>query len=112
MMPIETAFGFIGALLFIGMIYYTRKSLKHFKEHKDVSLVKFFIDERGERAFEVLAGISLVYAISMVVTGMEFLYGSKPLLYASRGLILGVAAMMVYFTHEVYEVTKKNPEED
>ncbi len=112
MMPFEAAFGFIGAVLFIGMIYYVRKSLGHFKEHRDVSLVKFFIDNRGERAFELLSITALVYAVSMIVTGLEFYKGSTLLVVSSRGLILGVAAMLLYFFREIFILTKKNPEED
>ena len=112
MMPVETAFGFIGALLFLAMIYYSRKSLNHFRDHRDVSLVNSFIDERGAKAFKFLAVTAFVYAIAMMVTGMEFLYGNKVLLVLSRGLILGVAGMLLYFIYEISKLTKKNPEEE
>lgn len=112
MMPVETAFGFVGALFFLVMIYFSRKSLNHFRDHRDVSLVKFFIDERGGKAFKFLAITAFVYAIAMMVTGMEFLYGSQILLVSSRGLILGVAVMLMYFIYEVSELTAKNPEEE
>lgn len=111
MMPVETAFGFIGAFFFLALIYYSRKSLQHFREHRDISLVKFQIDNRGERAFQILTGVCFAYAIAMVVTGMEFYYGSFTLLVASRGLILGVVVMLLYFMRELYKVTKKNPDE-
>lgn len=111
MMTVEMAFGFIGAVLFLAMIYYTRKALKHFKDHKDVSLVKFFIDERGEKAFIMLSISALVYAVAMMVTGLEFLIDNMVLLVSSRALILGVAAMLLYFLREIYLITKKNPDE-
>lgn len=111
MMPVETVFGFGGALLFLLMIYYMRMALKHFKDHEDVSMVKFFIDQRGENAFKFLAATAFVYAVAMVVTGLEFIIDDFMLLVSSRALILGVAAMLTYFIREVYLVTKKNPEE-
>jgi hypothetical protein len=111
MMPVETAFGFGGAILFLAMIYYMRKGLKHFQDHEDVSMVKFFIDERGEKAFKLLAVTAFVYAIAMVVTGLEFMMESLFLLVTSRGLILGVAVMLTYFIREIYLLTKKNPDE-
>lgn len=111
MMPVETVFGFGGAVLFLIMIYYMRKALNHFQDHEDVSMVKFFIDERGEKAFQLLAVTAFVYAIAMVVTGLEFIIESFVLLVSSRGLILGVAVMLTYFIREVYLVTKKNPDE-
>lgn len=112
MMPVETFFGFGGALLFLMMILYVRKALKHFKSHRDVSMVKFLIDERGENAFVFLAVTAFFYSIAMVVTGLEFLLGSYPLLVGSRALILGVAVMLAYFLRQVYILTKKNPDED
>lgn len=112
MMTVEMAFGFIGSLLFLAMIYYSRKSLNHFRDHRDVSLVKFFIDERGEKAFKFLTVTAFVYAIAMMVTGMEFLYGNRILLISSRGLILGVAGMLMYFIYEISKLTEKNPDED
>lgn len=112
MMPVETAFGFIGSLLFLAMIYYSWKSLNHFRDHRDVSLVKFFIDERGVKAFKFLAVTAFVYAIAMMVTGMEFLYGSRFLLISSRGLILGVATMLMYFIYQISKLTEKKPEEE
>lgn len=111
MMTVEMAFGFIGAFLFLEMIYYTRKALKHFKDHKDVSLVKFFIDERGEKAFIMLSITALVYAVAMMVTGLEFVIDNMILLVSSRALILGVAGMLLYFLREMYLITKKNPDE-
>ncbi len=111
MMTVEMAFGFIGAFLFLAMIYYTRKALKHFKDHKDVSLVKFFIDERGEKAFIMLSITALVYAVAMMVTGLEFVIDNMVLLVSSRALILGVAGMLLYFLREMYLITKKNPDE-
>jgi hypothetical protein len=111
MMTVEMAFGFIGAFLFLAMIYYTRKALKHFKDHKDVSLVKFFIDERGEKAFIMLSITALVYAVAMMVTGLEFVIDNMILLVSSRALILGVAGMLLYFLREMYLITKKNPDE-
>lgn len=111
MMPVETAFGFGGAILFLMMIYYMRLALKHFKDHEDVSMVKFFIDERGEKAFKLLAVTAFAYAIAMVVTGLEFLIEDFGLLVSSRGLILAVGVMLTYFIREVYLVTKKNPDE-
>lgn len=112
MMPVETFFGFGGALIFLAMILYTRKALKHFESHRDVSMVKFLIDERGEKAFVFLAVTALVYSIAMVVTGLEFLLGSYSLLVGSRGLILGVGVMLAYFLRQVYLLTKKNPDEE
>ncbi|MFB6174456.1 MAG: hypothetical protein ABEJ87_00585 [Candidatus Nanohalobium sp.] len=112
MMPVETAFGFTGAAIFLLMIYYSKKSLDHFEEHRDVSMVRFFIDKRGGRAFQLLAGTALIYAIAMVVTGMEFYYGSYALLVSSRGLIIAVGLLLALFLREVYLVTKKNPEEN
>lgn len=111
MMTVETAFGFIGAFMFLAMIFYTRKALNHFKDHRDVSLVKFFIDERGEKAFILVSVTALVYAVAMMVTGLEFLIGNMVLLVSSRALILGVAGMLLYFLREIYLITKKNPDE-
>lgn len=110
-MSVEAAFGFIGALLFLGMIYYTGKALKHFQNHRDVSLVKFFIDERGENAFILISITALVYAVAMMVTGLEFLLDNMVLLVSSRLLILGVTGMLLYFLREVFLITKKNPDE-
>jgi hypothetical protein len=112
MMPVETVFGFGGAALFAAMLYYTRDALRHFQEHKDVSMVKFFIDERGEKAFIFLSLTAFVYAFAMTVTGLEFLLGNYILLVGSRGLILGVAVMLMYFLREVSLVTQKNPDEE
>lgn len=112
MMPVETVFGFGGAVLFAAMLYYTKNALDHFQEHRDVSMVKFFIDERGEKAFIFLSITALVYAVAMTVTGLEFLLGNYILLVGSRGLILGVAVMLTYFLREICIVTRKKPGEE
>ncbi|AOV95190.1 hypothetical protein AQV86_04705 [Nanohaloarchaea archaeon SG9] len=111
MMMVESVFGFVGAVMFLAMAYYTRKALTHFRDHRDVSLVKFFIDERGEKAFILLSVTALVYAVAMMVTGLEFILDNVVLLVASRALILGVAGMLLYFLREIFLITKKNPDE-
>jgi len=111
MMPVEAFFGFVGASVFVAMIYYTKMALNHFQDHRDVSLVKFFIDERGIKSFRLLGGTALLYAVSMFVTGLEFLMQNQKILLLSRGLILAVAVMLTYFLRDIYLLTKKSSKE-
>lgn len=110
MMPVEAFFGFVGAILFVGMIYYTKMALNHFEDHRDISMVKFFIDDKGVESFRLLGATALLYAVAMFVTGLEFLIQSERILIISRGLILAVTGMMAYFLREIYLLTKKTAE--
>ena len=111
-MTVEAAFGFIGALLLLIVIYYAKKTLEHLKEHQDVSLANFFLKEKGEKAFIFLSITAFVYALAMMVTGLDFLIGNAILLISSRSLIIGVIGMLLYFQRELFVITKKNSEED
>ncbi|MFB6180396.1 MAG: hypothetical protein ABEJ93_00820 [Candidatus Nanohalobium sp.] len=110
MIPVETFFGFGGALAFAVCLYYSRETMKHFREHREVSMTKFFIDKRGIKSFKLLSGSTLLYSVAMVATGLEFIYGSTPLLYASRGLLLVVCVLLVVFLREIFLLTQKGSE--
>ncbi|MFB6202951.1 MAG: hypothetical protein ABEK01_00505 [Candidatus Nanohaloarchaea archaeon] len=102
----DTFFGFIGAVLFAGMTYYAYRTLQNFREHREVSMAEFLIDERGIDSFVVLAFSSLLYAFSMVAVALELVYPNYYLKVLTRGMLLGVAAGMTYFFRNIYLVTE------
>lgn len=105
MMPVEAFFGFLGAAMFVAISFYLKKSLENIEEHQDLSLARFFIDEKGLRSFEVLVVGALIYSVAMLVTAVEFSTDSALMVYTSRGLILVVVTIFLYTTIQIVEVT-------
>lgn len=105
MMPVETFFGVAGGAVFLAMAFYARGVVENIERHRDVSLAKFFIDERGFRAFRLLAVSGVLYSIAMVVTAVEYVTGGFYMLLGSRLLILLVSVIAAEVLRQLYIVT-------
>ena len=106
MIPVETAFGLIGTVIFVAVVNYLRSSLDNMEEHQDLSLARFFIDDSGLKAFELLIVGAFIYAIAMLITAVEFSTGNKLMLLISRALIILVAGILVHVAAQVMKVTE------
>lgn len=100
-----------GLILFSLTAYYNFKVLQNFKENKEYSTAKFFIDRRASRSFWILTTSALIFPFGIVL-GMLGTRGSDPLLI-TLGIMSTIALMMAlgYFHVNIYQITKPQNEE-
>ncbi len=103
--PYETI-ALSGLILFSVTAYYNFKVLNNFRENKDYSTAKFFIDRRAPRSFWLLTTSALIFPLGIAL-GILGTRQSDPIL-GTLGIMSAIALMiaLAYFHVNIYQITK------
>jgi len=95
-----------GLILFSLTAYYNFKVLNNFRENKDYSTAKFFIDRRAPRSFWILTTSALIFPLGIAL-GILGTRQSDPFL-STLGIMSTIALMiaLAYFHVNIYQITK------
>lgn len=66
----QAVFGIIGMAMFVPIMFYSIRVLEHFLQSDDLSMREVFVESKGLNAFKVLFGTFLVYAVTLIVSGL------------------------------------------
>jgi hypothetical protein len=108
----EMALGAAGIGLFSTMLYYNLAIMNNFKEHEDLSLAMFFLDEKGPVMFQLVVSATVIYSLGMLYASLAIPYDARLLnLYSKATSIILFLVFTIFMRHVAYITSKREPEE-
>lgn len=102
-----TIHGITSLPLLIAAFYYAVRILQNFRQHPEISMSMFFLNDRAVHAFYVVAGVAMVHSVTALVSAYGLTSGIPALDVVSKlGNTIAFLGM-AYFFRAIAHVTRK-----
>lgn len=106
----QTAFATACILCLMGTSFYTWRIIDHIEDHREYSLTRFFTDDRGLYAFEIVTAACVIASFGLLYASLGALFNAPVLDALARGPMLLLFLALLYFARTSAQITTKPTE--